>query len=402
MHFKQNIKFIILGLVGFAAVFSFYLFYSDDQQNTTEEEKLSFYEQAKKAKTYSLHANKILSDCGNQPICTVEALQNLARIEDQKTVFATVNNITLAYREINNPCHSPAHHLGAFLYGHMGNLTQALLFIDTNCGGGYYHGVMENYFNTEIFFGRSSPDEINTNTACDLLRKVQYIQPKIHCAHGVGHGLEIAYNYDTFSVLKRCDEFEASFSQHACNQGAFMESIVGYFENKGGAFDQKDIFYPCNKVDKKYAGDCYQFHALYILHKLDFSVEDSFIQCNKITPQKFVSDCYYGVGKMMWSYSHLDMEKLKSTCLKGDSAYQSYCFAGVEYMVSQQEGTKRAFEFCKLIPENFKINCYDKVGQWIQSLTSSKDEIEKECSQVETEEQYETCITANPEKLLVL
>jgi len=411
VYFKQNIKFIILGLVGFTAIFSFYLIYSDDQQtttsessnlqNTTEEKTVSIYEQAKKAKTNNLNANKILSDCGNLAICTVEALQNLAKMENQKTVLATVGNISSAYIQMNNPCHTPAHHLGAFLYGYTGNLTEVLLFFDPTCAGGFYHGIMENYFNTEIFFGRSSPEEINTKTACALLSEVPYIQPKIQCVHGVGHGLVIAYNYDIFSVLKRCDEFETPFSQHACYQGVFMENIGGYFENNGGAFDQKDIFYPCNKVDEKYAGDCYQFHALYILHKLDFSVEDSFIQCDKITPQKFVSDCYYGVGQKMWSFSHLDMEKLKSICLKGDSAYQSYCFAGVEYMVVEQEGTKRAFEFCKIIPEKFKINCYDKVGQWIQSMTSSKDEIEKECSQVETQEQYETCITANPEKLLV-
>jgi len=408
MSLKQNMKFLIIGLVGVIGIFSFYLFLDSQQtiqfesSDTTKEQTVSYYEQAKKAKTNSLHANKILSECGNLPICTVEALQSISRTEDQKTVLDTVGNITLAYSELNNPCHSSAHHLGEFLYGYTGNLTQALLFADPTCGGAFYHGIMENYFNIEIFFDRSSPDEINIKTACDLLREVSYSQPKIQCAHGVGHGLEVAYDYDTFSVIKRCDEFDAPISQHACNQGVFMENLAGYFEDKGGDFDQKDIFYPCNKLDEKYAGDCYQLHALYILNKMDFSVEDSFKQCDKITPQKFVRDCYYGIGEKMWSFSGLDMEKLKSTCLKGDLAYQSYCFDGSVYIVSEQQGAKKAFELCKIIPEKFKINCYDKVGQWIQSISLSKDEIEKECSQVQTQEQYETCITANPEKLKVI
>jgi len=117
MQLKQNMKFIVIGLVGIASVFSFFIIYSDDQQtpkiessnllNTTEEKTISIYEQAKKAKTNNLHANKILSDCGILSICTVEALQNLSRMENQKIVLATVGNLTSAYIQMNIPCPTP-------------------------------------------------------------------------------------------------------------------------------------------------------------------------------------------------------------------------------------------------------------------------------------------------------
>jgi len=86
-------------------------------------------------------------------------------------------------------------------------------------------------------------------------------------------------------------------------------------------------------------------------------------------------------------------------CQKANINYQNYCFAGNIYSIPDQIDVNQGFEFCKLLPQMFKRDCYDNLGKWIHTIYFTEEEIESTCSQVKNTEYYQVCVNANPEEL---
>ena len=98
-----------------------------------------------------------------------------------------------------------------------------------------------------------------------------------------------SFDYDVFLAVSRCEEFEPEWEQLSCSKGVFMEN-VGQLGGgpAGGDFSKDDLFFPCNKLEAKFALGCYNFHASYILFKNNYDVEKSFKHCDKIIPEEFI------------------------------------------------------------------------------------------------------------------
>jgi hypothetical protein len=361
--------------------------------NTFYDEKLKKYE------TKNQHVKSIFSKCGTDSHCATDSMSTLSRNETKQTVLDTLNEITASYDTMDMLCHNQAHHLGEFLYGYSGNLTEALLSADRKCGGGLYHGIMKNYFQTELFFEKANADTIPVRESCDILGNNPYSHIRLECTHGTGHALSRAYNLDVFSALKRCDEFNSSIDQRACYRGVFMENLVEHWNNGGGTYKQDDIFYPCSNVQEKYAGDCYHYQSQYILGKKKYVVEDSFNECDNIKSETLVKYCYYGLGVQISFAFAFDETGLVSTCQKGDLDYATFCLQGAVYRIVDQNGVDEGISLCKELTVKFKEDCYDTIGKWVHTTESDVQNKEKICSTAETLEYYLVCINANPEEL---
>jgi len=59
-------------------------------------------------------------------------------------------------------------------------------------------------------------------------------------------------------------------------------------------------------------------------------------------------------------------------------------------------------EFCKVLEDNFKHDCYDTVGKWIHTIHPTNAEIEKSCSKAESPKYYDLCINAEPADLALI
>ena len=106
---KQNRKFVIIGIVGVAVALPLIYLSFLNQENLSSEEQMilevpstqSIDAKVRSIKTDNHEANKILSGCGTDGHCAVEALQDLADVEQEKSVLQTLDDITSAYAEVD-------------------------------------------------------------------------------------------------------------------------------------------------------------------------------------------------------------------------------------------------------------------------------------------------------------
>jgi len=408
---KQSLLFIGIGLGIIGIAFAIFSMEQNEPIKSTEESpttpileqrKAEFRAQVATIQINNQDAKKIISDCWYDEHCLIDEMQVYSKKNDQQMMMDTIGDITEIYQQLGLDCHDQGHHLGKFMYGYTGNLTLALSHANITCGGSIYHGVMENYFKTEIFFDNKLPDDFETNSICENMGGYPYSEVQIQCSHGIGHGLTIAYDYDVFSAVKRCDEFENVVNQRFCKNGVFMQNMVEIIENRGGAFDKDDQLYPCNELSSEYSGECYQYQGTYILEKNRFSLDESFAVCDTIEYETDIRDCYYGIGMTMGVTFYNKLEQLPNTCNKGNPDFQNSCIVGILYMIANEFRNEKAFELCKVVQEKFKHDCYDTLGKWIHTIHSSIEEIESSCSEAENSKYYEICVNADPKNLALI
>jgi len=350
---------------------------------------------------FSPLTKKILFGCNDDLTCALKGLRDVSKSESPEIVLETFSDITFAAKQTGHECHILGHDLGFFLYGYTDDLLQALLLTDRTCGGSFYHGIMRAYFTTNLLSDNGVPSEIVASKACDELVDVTYSQIRSECAHGVGHGLIIAHNYDALTAVTRCDVFEDDFALRSCVEGAFMQhSQRG--STSGGTFDEDDPLFPCSVLDEKYAEACYHYHSIHLLRNVNWSVQEAFELCDKNENEMHVRHCYYGIGLMNAFHTQYNFDKILSDCQKGNINYQTYCFAGAVYDTADQMGISLGFELCQILPQQFKMDCYENLGKWIQTIYFTNEEIVDYCSQINNSKYYEACINANPEEIGLL
>lgn len=409
---RMTIKFFVIVIIGFGAASLLIYLNLENLENVSKVKSFSVKfktldeyngEEVKKIKTENPFANQIIMDCGIEHICTIEALQNLAQIENKETILKTVNDIVYTYNKVGFFCHQQAHHLGEFMMGLSGNLSMALSYSDQKCGGSVIHGVLQNFVSNQVFFNKEKIEDMDIINICPKDESNQFSLTRWQCIHGLGHGLTIAYDYKIFSAVNRCDDFDFRWEELSCSKGAFMENMVLYYDTKEGDFDKDDIFYPCNVVNQKYAPACYHYQTLYMNDQRSTSAwNDGYEVCDKIEPQEFIKYCYYGMGKEL-AYSVYDnLNMAISPCQKGDPQYHANCFNGLLLTLVNGWGTDHAFEYCKLLPIEFKTGCYDSLGKWIHMLFSTNSDREKECLKAEGKEYSTVCMQANLDNLKLL
>jgi hypothetical protein len=411
--------FLVILVIGFVTVFSLISsqesimenlestnLVSTNTQNKTQlrypSNYIFFNETIKNYKSENQLAKSVFSRCGIDSHCAADSMIILSKNQTKHATIAALKEIVSTYDETGMACHNQSHHLGEFLYGYIGNLTEALIIADRKCGGGLYHGVIENYFQTELFFERSNKDTIPVKESCDILGTDPYSHLRLECTHGTGHGLSRAYDFDVFSAVTRCDEFRYSMDHRACYRGVFMENLVEHWEGRDGEFKEDDVFYPCNHVDEKYANDCYHYQAQYILDKNGYFVEDSFEDCKEINNENYEKYCYYGIGIQISFAFVNDKPGIISTCQKGDPVFVTFCLQGAVLTTVDQKGIDEAIAFCKILEVDFKEDCYDTIGKWVNTMGTDMQKRKGMCSKAEALEFVAICNQADPEKLELL
>jgi len=339
------------------------------------------------------HADKIISECKISIDCVIDSLRALEKTEEKSVIIATFHDLVSNYEESVNYCHSYAHHLSRYLMVYVGDVTETISYLDRKCGGSLFHGVVEQYFISQQL-NKVDPAEIEINSICPENQKNPYDVKKLECIHGIGHGLYIIYHSDVFEAVERCDVFDAGWEQDRCAAGIFMENQVVFYEDEEGDFKEDDLLYPCNQIDSKYAPACYGFQAYYIIQN-KLNVSRSIPECDKIIPEEFVKFCYAGIGGQMSRIVFDNLTKSFEICSNGQPQYQKYCFTGIAFAIADHRGIDRTFEYCKIVPEFAKYDCYNELGKWIAMFDITTDARSEQCSKAENDEYYQICINAD-------
>jgi len=236
-------KILIISILTVVVSFSVALFVFSmldepkEPQTAQITEKSQITQKSSPIQTDDPNARIILEICNIDKHCYVEALWDLAeQAQDDDVVFVAVKEIMSNVQRAGFYCHPQAHHLGGFLYAYTKDLSQALSLADRKCGGSMYHGIVEKYFLTEVLSEGANVEEIEIAHLCDQVLDESKSMIYLECVHGIGHGLAKSYDYDVFSAVKRCDEFETEDEQGFCYLGIFMENGVEYLDTGGGDF----------------------------------------------------------------------------------------------------------------------------------------------------------------------
>jgi hypothetical protein len=281
--------------------------------------------------------------------------------------------------------------MGMWLYGYTGDLQKSLDLAKQQCGGAVFHGVIQNHL-AFASLQNADPKSVDLQNICNQGYE-KYSIEKWQCLHGIGHGLATLYNYDVFSAVSRCDEFQPGWEQISCSKGVFMQNAVKYFEDKGGSFDKNDRFYPCDRIEAKYAPACYHYHSTYLGLQNDAMLLATFSDCDRIIPEKFVKYCHYGMGRELADDLKRDFSNAIFLCASNENVqYHSVCLKGMLMtLVNLNENPQIGFEFCKSLPEKFKTDCYDGLGKWIIMISDDSQKRSELCSRAENEKYFEIC-----------
>jgi hypothetical protein len=388
---------IIIG-IGFVSILSLFVIISNYQEIQIENENIKIY-------SNQPYAPQIVDECKDDIHCSVNAMQTIAKIEDEAKVLDTFSNL-ISFYETKYPCHEIGHHLGMWLNAYVGDPLEALKIAKQQCGGAIFHGIIQNYLQIQKF-KNTSLDEIDIHEICSKYKNDPSFINRWQCLHGLGHGLADIYDYDIQSAVSRCDEFEPGLEQMSCSKGVFMQNVVHYTDTGKGDFDENDLFYPCNASSSKYSPTCYHYQITYMALKsggVRIQIPDAFDICDKISPEEEIKYCYYGMGRQMQARSYLDWDRALFLCQQGDNKdLHSYCVEGMLMtLVNGNTNPSVGFSFCKGLPLDFKNTCYDGLGKWITMLSSNYDEQQKLCSMAENKNYIDTCMNAKTDSLLLL
>jgi hypothetical protein len=349
------------------------------------------------------HAEQIMTSCqdNDNTHCLMIALNDLNKTANRQLVLGTFSDLVQLYDENNYSCHHEGHHLGMWLYDYTLNLKEALNYATVLCGGAVYHGIFQSYFGEQFVYNEGKNQIMITNLCPINQENVNWLHER-DCIHGIGHGLVKFYNYNTTAAVDRCNEFIPLWAQSACSRGVFMENTEYFVETGKGDFDKNDAYSPCNRAVEKFAPQCYYYYPEHNFERnnltLGYNLTDAFVQCDNISPNKFVKFCYQGIGRMLAPFTFVNPEpSIEARYVGNRSSYHEDCLLGtLKTILKTDANAEVGFNFCGHSDMDFKATCYEIVGMWIKSfLYSSKQQFESECAKAPDADYAINCLNAN-------
>ncbi len=261
---------------------------------------------------------------------------------------------------------------------------------------GCYHGVIQSYLTAT-----GEVDSARTAELCDAIAPSGTDNwLRFQCMHGLGHGLEMAWNWDLPRALRGCDWLGSSWDRDSCYGGAVMENAVasqpgghhtavraleatgddhGMAMEHGGhmmtgppAFkmrDSLDALYPCDSLDTRYQRSCYLGHGGILLSHVQWDWGAAAQACDK-TGEEVRDVCYMSLGTNASGMTVRDTPKSIELCMKGDPNWRQWCFIGVvKNFIDVTADASDGIAFCREVPEGVdRDRCWNAVGEELSVL----------------------------------
>ena len=335
--------------------------------------------------------------------CYEDYFVRLARSDRVKVALGALAALAARHPEVQREGHGFTHVIGIRAW-HNGADVGAIF---RSCNGlfqsGCYHGVIQAYL-TE----GGTVDSARSVQLCDKIAPGESDRwLRFQCVDGLGHGFEMAWNWELPKALKGCDWLRTMWDRYSCYGGVFMENAVASMPgghhhtavhalaaanatdsmpgmDMGGKVpsgspdpakitfkmrDSADALYPCSIVDTVYQFSCYQLQGGLILTRTKNDFAKATAECDKAPPLGR-SQCYVSLGTNASGMTVQNTKESIADCSHGDPGYQPFCFSGVvkNYIdVTSRPGDGIAF--CRAVPPGAnQMQCYTAVGEEISVL----------------------------------
>ena len=345
--------------------------------------------------------------------CYEDYFVKLARSDRVRVALGALAALAADYPDIQREGHGYTHVIGIRAW-HPGADVNAIF---RSCNGlfqsGCYHGVIQAYLTQG-----GAVDSARAVGLCNAIAAEESDRwMRFQCVHGIGHGFEMAWNWDLPKALKGCDWLRTKWDQYSCYGGVFMENAVASMP--GGSHhhtavhalaasapggdtskadhdmadmpgmkmpsgspdptkitfkmrDSLDALYPCSIVDTMYQFSCYQLQGGLILGRVQSDFAKATKECDKAPPLGR-SQCYVSLGTNASGMTVQNTPKAIAYCSHGDPGYQPFCFVGaVKNYIDVTAKPIDGINFCKAVPAGpNRSSCYGAVGEEIAVLYST-------------------------------
>jgi hypothetical protein len=256
---------------------------------------------------------------------------------------------------------------------------------------GCYHGVIQAYLTAE-----GDADSARVAGLCDAVEgPTGSSWLRFQCVHGVGHGLEMIWNWNLPRALAGCDWLGSAWDREGCYGGAFMENAVASIPGGHHAVaqviasehqdhsahidpganppfpmrDSADALYPCSIVDERYQSSCYMLQGGIILHRVRMDFGQAADECDR-APAPVRHNCYLSLGTSASGITTRNARQSIAHCSHGDPGYQPWCFVGVvKNFIDVTARPADGVAFCQLVPAGRnRRQCWVAVGEQIRVL----------------------------------
>jgi hypothetical protein len=292
-------------------------------------------------------------------------------------------------------CHSTLHFLGSEMYRREKNVSKLLGNGTPVCFAGYYHGILEGYFQDKNLDSEKSAKDLENNLANLCTRNILKEPKKYNeCLHGLGHALMFATSSELPKALDLCDKLESAQDQNWCYSGAFMENSTSSTnpDHPSNYLRADDLLYPCSILSEKYLNMCYTLQGFYFAEKVNYDWPKTADLCREV-PQPYTSRCFDSIGQTLVGYTQ-DVNTIKSVCnTYPEDEFSLACIAGAAGTLIERynDGLQRAVSLCNVLSGNQEENCYNRVVQSVNYSAVDKQNLQKICNLFENADRRSGC-----------
>lgn len=281
------------------------------------------------------------------------------------------------YPEVYARCHEVTHYLSRSEYEKEKSIARVYTQCDSTCHGGCYHGTLEAYLkeNQDADFAQIC------GTKSNYQKPIEYNE----CLHGLGHAAMFVTDMELQKSLKLCDTLIGEKPRERCLTGVFMEnsSSSTSFDHASKYIKKDDPFYPCNSLDEKYQGVCWQYQSSYfsIINNQDWKKVAN--MCLQI-PEKYQDKCFRTIGTNQVGFTQ-SLTKMKEDCdLMPNSHFKNVCVEGVVSSFAYRfvGDSQKMVDFCNLVDTENKESCFKQMGTGVLDWNSNKNLARKECDKI--------------------
>jgi hypothetical protein len=217
-------------------------------------------------------------------------------------------------------CHGVAHELGQSIFAQSKDIAAALRQCTTRCKSGCMHGVLVEAFHSDTF------QNITGQLASFCKDDTTSMHKPGNCAHGSGHALMVAADYNIAEALIGCSAFPDPAMQYYCATGAFMEYLVIREPSITDLQQPKSLHFPCDTYTQ-FPAACYRYKTFEMLETFGYNREKVVKECFALPPNQRLG-CLHGLG---WAYMYDVRDKpalLSEVCRYGTLDEQNVCIEG--------------------------------------------------------------------------
>ncbi len=338
-------------------------------------------------------------------LCYEDYFLSLADSHRVRLALGALERLGDSQKEVEGGGHGYTHVIGIRAWKPGDDVGEVFRSCTSLYQSGCFHGVIQSYLTAtgEVDSARTAAmcDEIAPYGTDNFLR--------FQCLHGIGHGLEMAWNWDLPRALGGCDWLASEWDRRSCYGGAIMENAVASapgghhtaaraLENTGddhgaasaGAMDHShpgadgamamepiafkmrdstDALYPCNALDERYQPSCFLGHGGILLGHSGYDWGKAATECDRLADYNRML-CYTSLGTNAAGNTVLDTRRSIELCNEGHPDWRRWCFVGVvKNFIDVSADPQDGIDFCNAMEAgDNRMGCFEAVGEQLTVL----------------------------------